>query len=97
MSLGDFFLGLLSPFVASGLLVLAARQLSGRGVSGQSSINLAIPLVVLTLALVAAGLLWGSRRWTAYGLLAAVGLALLVSAAWWVTHAASGGTPPPPR
>jgi hypothetical protein len=96
MSIGDFLLGLVSPFIASGLLVLIARSMSGRGDSGNTSINLAIPVAVLVLSVAGAAVLWGSRRSVAYGLLVAIGLGLAVSVFWWAGHAASGGTAPPP-
>lgn len=96
MSFGDFLLGLVSPFAVSGLLVFIMRLTSSRGAAGQPSINLAIPLAVLVLTVVGAALLWGSRRSVAYGLLAAIGLGVVVSLVWWAGHAAAGGTAPPP-
>jgi hypothetical protein len=96
MSLGDFFLGLLSPFVASGLLVLGARMLFARG-SSQPSINLAIPLTILGLSLVAVVLFWGTRRSLSYGLLAAILVGVIVTGVYMAGHGASGGAVPPPR
>src|SRR5689334_18520362 len=96
MSLGDFLLGLASPFVASGLLVYIVRLASARNGGGSQSISLAIPVTVLALSVVGAAILWGTRRSAAYGLLAAVALGIVVSLVWWFSHAASGGTAPPP-
>ena len=90
MSLIQFFTGLLTPYLASVILVLGVRHLAGQG-----SINLTGGAVVVAIvSVIATVILWGNYRWISYGLIAAVSLAMLVSGAWCLSHTNPGAPPP---
>ena len=91
MEVANFLLGLLSPFGISGIALLGVRLL-GRG---HKSVLLAIPLTVFVACIVGVFVLWQNRRWTAYGLMTAIGFGLIVCLVWWLSHASSSTSGPP--